>query len=200
MTRISPRSVPFDASTPSAMPTPPESDRLRLRPFTDADAPFVRDLVTQPAWLEWIGDRGVQTDADALAFIRDRLDAHHREHGFGFWLVERKPDGAPLGMCGLIDRPGLDGVDLGYALHPDHWGQGYAREAARATAAWARDVLGLARLCAIVTPGNAPSVRVLEAVGLRRVGAKRLPGADGEPDDVVDLYAVEWAADAAGPA
>ena len=169
---------------------PPQTARLRLRRFTDADAPFVRDLVTQPSWLEWIGDRGVRTEADALAFLRDRLDAHHREHGFGFWLVERREDGAPLGMCGLIDRPGLDGVDLGYALHPDAWGRGYAREAARATADWARDVLGLDRLLAIVTPGNAPSVRVLEAIGMQHAGTWQPPD---EPAPL-DLYAVEWPA------
>lgn len=170
------------------MPTPPQTDRLRLRPFADGDAAFVRDLVTQPSWLEWIGDRGVRTEADALAFIRDRLNAHHAEHGFGFWLVERREDRAAIGMCGLISRPALEAPDLGYAFLPDFWGHGYAREAARATAAWAREVLGLDRLFAIVTPGNAPSVRVLEAVRMHYVETTSLPG-DDEP---VDLHVVEW--------
>ena len=150
------------------------------------------DQTTQPSWLENIGDRGIRTEADALAFIRDTLTPHHAEHGFGFWVVERKEDGVAVGMCGLISRPELDGPDLGYAFLPQFWGQGYAREAARATAAWARDELGLDRLFAIVTPGNAPSVRVLEAVGMHYVETQTLPGDGDAPDDVVDLYQVEW--------
>ena len=55
---------------------PPESPRLRLRPFTDGDAAYVLAQTTQPSWLENIGDRGIRTEADALAFIRDRLNAH----------------------------------------------------------------------------------------------------------------------------
>ena len=174
---------------------PPESPRLRLRPFTDGDAAYVLDQTTQPSWRANIGDRGIRTEADALAFIRDRLTPHHAEHGYGFWVVERRADGAAIGMCGLISRPELDGPDLGYAFLPAYWGQGYAREAARATADWARDVLGLRRLLAIVTPGNAPSVRVLEAVGMRYVETVTLPGDDGEDDDTVELYTVEWSAD-----
>ena len=165
---------------------PPASDRLRLRPFCDADAPFVLALVTQASWRRWIGDRGERTEADALATLRDRWNAHHDAHGF--WVVERREDGAALGICGLVTRPGLDVPDLGFAFLPEHWGRGYAREAARATATWARDVLGLGRLVAIVTPGNAPSVRVLEVVGMRYAGAAELPG-ESEP---VDLYEVEW--------
>lgn len=171
------------------MPTPPESDRLRLRPFTDGDAAYVLDQTTQPSWLENIGDRGIRTEADARAFIHDKLNAHHAEHGFGFWVVERREDRAAVGMCGLISRPELDGPDIGYALLPDYWGNGYAREAALATADWARDVLGLDRLLAMVTPGNAPSVRVLEAIGMHYVETVTFPD-----DDTVELYEVEWAA------
>ena len=163
------------------------TERLRLREFAEADAPFVFDLVTQPSWLEHIGDRGVRSLDDARAYVRDRLRPSYAQHGFGFWAVERREDNVPLGLCGIVRRPGLDAEDLGYAFLPAYWGRGYAREAAAATVAYARDTLGLGRLLAIVAPANAPSIRVLEAVGMRYERDARM---DGDSEDV-RVYALD---------
>jgi RimJ/RimL family protein N-acetyltransferase len=70
-------------------------------------------------------------------------------------------------MCGLIRRDGLEDVDIGYALLPRFWSRGYAVEAARAAKAYAKDVIGLKRIVAIVDPANEDSIRVLEKIGLR---------------------------------
>ena len=81
-----------------------QTDRLRLRWFTLADAAFLLDLLNQPSWLAHIGDRGVRTLAEAEAWINDRLIANYHAQGFGFWAVERRADGVLVGMCGLIKR------------------------------------------------------------------------------------------------
>jgi len=75
----------------------------------------------------------------------------------------------------------LADVDLGYALLPEYTGQGYAIEAARATREYGHATLGLARIIAIVSPGNERSVRVLEKLGFAREGTTRLP------NDTLDL-------------
>jgi RimJ/RimL family protein N-acetyltransferase len=90
-----------------------------------------------------------------------------RERGFSTWLVERRGDGAPLGICGLIKRDSLPEVDIGYAFRPAHWGQGYALEAAAAVLAHARDTLGLPALLGITAPANVASIALLSKIGLR---------------------------------
>lgn len=124
-------------------------------------------LLNEPSFIENIGDRGVRTLDDAVAYLRNGPLASYARHGHGLWLVTRREDGAPIGICGLLKRDALDDVDLGYALKPAYWGRGYALEAARAAMEWGRGTLGLSRIVAIVQPANAPSIAVLEKLGLR---------------------------------
>jgi len=70
-------------------------------------------------------------------------------------------------MCGLLRREALDDPDVGFALKPAYWSQGYAYEAARAVLDYGRDVLGLRRIVAIVAPDNEASARLLEKLSLR---------------------------------
>lgn len=126
----------------------------------------------------------VRDEEGARAYLEKGPIAMYRRHGFGSWLVERKSDGVPVGMCGLIQRDTLPDVDLGFALLPAHRGQGYAREAAQATLDYGRRVYRLQRIVAIATPENTASSRLLEHLGFRREGP--LPW-KGERD--LDLYA-----------
>ena len=157
-----------------------ETDRLRLRWFTDTDrdADFLRALLNDPGWLANIGERNVRTRRQARAWIATRHTAPYGRLGFGFWAVERKSDGALLGMCGLVKRDTLMEVDVGYALMPAFRGQGYAREAAAACVRYALDVLGLPEVWGITGPDNAPSAGVLQQIGLADAGITRLVGND----------------------
>jgi RimJ/RimL family protein N-acetyltransferase len=150
-----------------------QTERLTLRWFTDDDAPFVLELLNEPSWIRNIGDRGVRTVDQARAWIADKLVAGYWQKGLGLWAVERRSDGALVGMCGLLERDELPDIDVGYALVPRFWGQGYAREATAACLAYAREVLGRRRVLAIVQPENTASIRVLETIGLARVGVHR---------------------------
>ena len=157
-----------------------ETDRLRLRWFTgtDADADFLRALLNDPGWLANIGERNVRTRRQARHWIATRHTDVYGRLGFGFWAVERKSDGALMGMCGLVKRDTLMEVDVGYALMPAFRAQGYAREAAAACVRYAHDVLGLPEVWGITGPDNAPSAGVLQRIGLRDAGITRLVGND----------------------
>lgn len=153
-----------------------ETARLVLRPLTLEDAPFVLGLVNEPSWLRFIGDRGVRTLDDAVGYIRKGPLAMYERHGFGLLLVELKSDGSPLGMCGLLKRDSLEDADIGFALKPAFWGQGYAYEAAAAVVAEATRVQGLQRIAAIVANDNASSIKLLERLGMRFERHIRMPG------------------------
>ncbi len=153
-----------------------ETPRLILRRLTLADAPFIRELVNDPDWLRFIGDRGVHTLDDARRFLREGPMAMYERHGFGLWRTEVKDGGVAIGICGLLRRESLDGVDLGFALLPQFRAQGYAHEAAAATLHYGRSVLGLGHILAITTPDNGASIGLLEKLGFRFEKNLRLSG------------------------
>jgi RimJ/RimL family protein N-acetyltransferase len=163
-----------------------KTDRLTLRAFTPGDAAFIVELLNDPGWLRFIGDRQVRTQEDALAYLR-KGDAAQARHGFSLGAVERRSDGVLMGMCGLIRRDGLDDVDLGYAFLPAYRGQGYAREAAAAWLACGFERFGLKRIVAITSVDNVASGKVLEAIGMRF--EQRLRVAGHEEDSL--LYAAQ---------
>ncbi|MCC6459876.1 MAG: GNAT family N-acetyltransferase [Saprospiraceae bacterium] len=152
-----------------------ETERLRLREFNLGDAAFFLELVNAPTWLQYIGDRGVRTIADAENYLLNGSIQSYRTFGFGFYLVELKAGDTPIGTCGLVQREGLDDIDIGFALLPQHAGQGYGFEAAAATLRYAREVLGFSRIVAITTVDNRASIRVLEKIGLVYEKRVRLP-------------------------
>ena len=130
-----------------------ETPRLRLRHLTDADAPFILELLNDPDFLSNVGDRDVRNLHDARRYIESGPAASHRRYGFG--------------LCGLLRRDTHPDVEIGFALLPRFRHQGYALEAAQAVLRLGTQVLGLGRIVAITSPGNAASIRILETLGLK---------------------------------
>jgi len=143
-----------------------ETERLLLRQFILEDAPFILELLNSPGWLQFIGDRGVHTRADARNYLAERVIPSYREHGFGFYHVEQKAKHVPIGMCGFAQRPYLDIPDLGFALLPDFTGQGYAVEASNACLAHGQQI-GIKEVTAFTLPTNTSSLKLLERIGFR---------------------------------
>lgn len=142
-----------------------KTPRLVLRPLALDDAPFILRLVNEPSWLRYIGDKKVRSLEDARDYLaKGPIDMVARL-GFGLLLVER--DQAPIGICGLIKRETLPDVDIGFAFLPEHWGQGYAGEAAAAVLADGAASFGLRRVVAITSLDNESSIRLLEKLGFR---------------------------------
>lgn len=152
-----------------------ETKRLELRRLTPEDAPFILELLNDPLFLRFVGDKGVRTLDGARDYIIDGPMASYAQHGFGLFHVSLKPGGTPIGMCGLLKREVLEDVDVGFAYLPQFSGQGYATEAARATIDYGRTVLGLKRIVAITAPDNAGSQNVLRKIGLRHTKTIKLP-------------------------
>lgn len=151
---------------PAACPTPAfDTPRLRLRPLEAADAAFILELVNEPDWLRFIGDRDVRDLDGARRYITVGPTAMIARHGFGLLAVTLKASGTPVGICGLLQRDALPEPDLGFALLARHAGQGYGREAAAATLAWGRTAFGLRRILAFTFEDNTRSIRLLEALG-----------------------------------
>ena len=144
-----------------------ETERLLLREITADDAGFVLRLVNEPAFLRYIGDRGVRTLEDARRYIADGPVAGYARDGYGLMRVDRKADGAGVGMCGVLKREALPEPDIGFSFFPEYWSQGYALESARAVMSHARGTLGLGRILAITTRDNEPSMRLLGKLGFR---------------------------------
>jgi ribosomal-protein-alanine N-acetyltransferase len=144
-----------------------ETERLTLRELSERDAAFILELLNDADFKRNIADRGVRTLEDARRYVEERFAASYRRHGFGLWLVETKDAGVPAGICGLVKREELPGVDVGYAFLPAFRSKGYAYESAAAVTLYARDILGFKRLYAIVNSDNAASIRLLEKLGMK---------------------------------
>jgi RimJ/RimL family protein N-acetyltransferase len=157
-----------------------ETDRLVLRRLTIEDAPFILELLNDPDWLRFIGDKGVRSLEDAGNYILTGPIDSYARRGFGLFRVELKADGAPIGLCGLLKRDVLEDVDVGYAFLPQFRRSGYAREAAAATLRFGKDTIGLTRVAAITNPDNARSIRVLETLGFAFEKMVRL--SEGAPE------------------
>jgi RimJ/RimL family protein N-acetyltransferase len=174
-----------------------ETERLVLRLPRLEDAEAIVPLYSDAVAMEFVG--GVHPDfaADPTFVVRRWLE-RWEANGWGQCVVERRADGAVLGRAGLVvwdtsvwriatlDEAGEHAQpELGWALAREHWGRGYATEAARAARAWAYGDLGLARLISVVAPANVRSVRVAEKLGCIR----------GETIELVGPYtgpAVVW--------
>ena len=151
-----------------------ETDRLVLRRLSTDDAEFINELLNQPSFLRYIGDKEVRNTADAVRYIQTGPIASYERFGFGLYLVELKETGESIGICGLLKRDSLPDVDVGFAFLPSYWSQGYAFESASAVMTYGREVLGLRRIVAITSLDNDASIRLLERIGLRFEGLIKL--------------------------
>ncbi len=164
-----------------------QSARLVLRHLCAADSAFILELVNDPDWLRFIGDRGVRTVEDARGYIEKGPMKLYERLGFGLDAVELR-DGTPLGLCGLIKRDSLEDVDIGFAFLPAFRGQGYALESAVAVRDYATEVLGLERIVAITAPDNDASARLLERLGFA-YECQIARGGEGEDSRLYSLNA-----------
>jgi RimJ/RimL family protein N-acetyltransferase len=144
------------------------SPRLRLRQFERRDALGFYQMNADMEVIRYTGDPPFESVQAAAAFIQ--AYDHYAKYGYGRWTIERREDNAYLGFCGLKYHPDTGEVDLGYRLIRKFWGQGYASEAALACSDYAFRELELARIIGRVQQANEASCRVLEKIGMIKVG------------------------------
>ena len=146
-----------------------ETTRLVLRPFTDMDrAPFA-ELNAHPLVVETLGTSPTRAESDAMV---DRYSEEMEREGWGLWAVEVAAGAPFVGMVGLhrvnADLPCAPAVEIGWRLLPDHWGHGYATEAAAASLGFGFDEAGLAEIVAFTATVNTRSQAVMERIGMVR--------------------------------
>ena len=161
-----------------------ETDRLVLRRVTLDDADLMLAIWNDPAFIRNVGDRGICTLEQARDAVQSGPLQLYEDYGYGPFAMVRKSDGTRTGICGLFRRDFLDHPDIGFALLPGYRGHGLAGEASAAVVTHARRDLGLEQITAIVSPGNAPSIALIEKLGFSFCGMITMPG----DDDKTCLY------------
>ncbi|HTL92382.1 MAG TPA: GNAT family N-acetyltransferase [Steroidobacteraceae bacterium] len=146
--------------------------RLRLRPWRPEDLPTYAAMNADPRVREYFPKLLTAAESDREAA---RIAAHFDQHGFGLWAVEVVGTADFAGFVGLA-IPGFEAhftpcVEIGWRLAFEHWGRGYATEAARAALDCGFERLGLEEIVAFTVPGNWRSRRVMERLGMRRSAA-----------------------------
>jgi RimJ/RimL family protein N-acetyltransferase len=152
-----------------------ETPRLRLRLFTAADWPAYAQMSADAEVMRYIGPGQAESAEDAWRTMAAFL-GHWALRGYGMWALEHRDSSALIGRVGYIDRPGWPGFELGWLLAREHWGHGYAREAAAAALRHAFEVLQRDRVISLIRPGNQRSVAVAEAIGETLDGRIELMG------------------------
>lgn len=148
------------------------TERLLIRPWRHEEAPRLLDLLSRLEVVKWLGDGEPQ-------LMRDLDEAHERVDRYaerdvpplGTWAVERVEDGVVVGTVLLLTLPNAEHgeVEIGWHLHPDSWGRGYATEAARAVLGHAF-AAGLPEVIAVSHTDNWASRAVMRRLGMEDRG------------------------------
>jgi RimJ/RimL family protein N-acetyltransferase len=147
------------------MSPPRPTARLVFREMSENDLDVMAELLGDPEVMTYYDHPKDRTEA--LDWIKWNQGLY-QERGFGLWLLELRESGAFVGDCGLTPQDVEETIEIevGYHVRRSLQGRGYATEAAAASRDYARDVLGLDRLVAIIHPDNVASQRVAEKIGL----------------------------------
>ena len=154
------------------------TNRLVLRPWLpddEADVAAAYEIYRRHDVVRWLGSRIPDESIDDTRARLGRWAETDGPPGFGRWAVTLPADDVPFGTVILrllpdADDVATDDVEVGWNLHPDQWGHGYATEAARALLEHGFGTLGLAEIHAVAYAGNDPSFAVMERLGMTRQG------------------------------
>lgn len=146
-----------------------ETERLILRLPEDRDVPALRVMFANP---EVMADLAPVKDDEGTAATLAKHDGFRHE-GLGFWVVERREDGALVGFCGLkrgdAHNPIAGEVEAGWIIDQPYWRQGYAFEAMEAAIAWGWANTDASRIVAITSAVNVKSQKLMERLGMVRL-------------------------------
>lgn len=143
-----------------------ETDRLQLREFVLEDSSALSAVLGDAEVMKF--GPGIQSLQEIQYWLADAIN-QYKLRGFGPWAVTRKDSETLLGYCGLFyfaDLAGSKEIEIGYRFARSQWGHGYATEAAAAVREHAFNQLRIARLVAMIDPGNTASLRVAEKLGM----------------------------------
>lgn len=152
-----------------------KTERLVLRKITEEDAEFILDLLNQPSFIKYIGDRNVQTREQAAKYIENRMMISYEQYEFGMYLVELIEAKIPIGVCGFVKREFLPDTDIGFAFLQDFERKGFGFESAKAVMEYGKSELRFKRVLAIASQNNTGSHKLLEKLGFEYEHLIKLP-------------------------
>lgn len=163
-----------------------ETPRLIIKPVALDDAAFILNLINTPKYIANIADRGIRTIEKTQAYVKEKMLPQFDRLGYGNYVVSLKNGGIKIGTCGIYDRPGLEGVDIGFAFLPEYENHGYAYESALQLKQVVVKDFGITNIKGITLPSNKSSQKLLTKLGLKYVKMINLP------DDDEELMLFEW--------
>jgi RimJ/RimL family protein N-acetyltransferase len=148
----------------SACPTL-TTERLVLRPFVESDLDDYLAFMTAPEVRQSLRLPDSYSRADAWRGMALWL-GQWELRGTGHWAVEAD-EGAMIGRVGLHrpELPDWPGLEVGWALHPEWWGHGFATEAGARAVQYAFEVVGIDELVSVILPANVRSQQVATRLG-----------------------------------
>lgn len=146
-----------------------QTPRLFLRQFTEADAPLILELNSDPEIVKYLHEPTLKTVDHAAQVLKDIILPQY-DNGLGRWAIHVKENNEFIGWCGLKYRPELDEIDLGYRLMQKAWGKGYATETAQQTLEYGFKTLNIKLITGRAHIENIASIKVLEKIGMNFIG------------------------------
>ena len=148
-----------------------DTERLVLRPPVPDDLPFILERMNTRSVMRYLGGEP-RPEADVEQGLKDDIAAFATSKWQRFTICLR--NGQPIGRSGLFTirseaapEAHRGQREIGWTLAEDHWGQGYAAEAAQAVLAYAFGNLGIAEIFAQTSDSNVSSTKLMHRLGLR---------------------------------
>ena len=157
-----------------------QSERLIIRPTLEQDAELIYQLMNSPKFIKYVGDRQLYSVEDAEKYIKDKMLPQLHSLGYSNYSLINKKNGAKIGICGLYDREGLDGIDIGFGILPEYEGIGYAFESSSRIIKAGFEELEISEIKAITNKENIPSQSLLVKLGFNLKGTIMLPNENEE--------------------
>lgn len=146
-----------------------QTERLLLRRWREEDREPFAAMNADPEVMQYMLSPMTREQSDGFV---DRIEQFFEARGYGLWAVERTDAEQFIGYVGLWEAPAevhfAPALEIGYRLGREHWGQGYATEAALTVRDTAFGPLGLENVLSFTAEINTPSRAVMERIGLRR--------------------------------
>tara|TARA_B100000524_G_scaffold228130_1_gene120857 strand:+ start:191 stop:718 length:528 start_codon:yes stop_codon:yes gene_type:complete len=151
------------------------SKRLIIRPTFEQDDKLIFQLMNTPKFINYVGDRKISSINDAKNYIKVKMLAQLYLMGYSSYTLINKSNGDKIGICGLYNRAGVDGIDIGFSILPHFERLGYAYESSSRLIKGAFEELEVEEIKAITNQDNISSKNLLKKLGFKLIGKTKLP-------------------------
>ena len=151
------------------------SERLIIRPTFEQDDKLIFHLMNTPKFIKYVGDRKISSVNDAKNYIKVKMLAQLYLMGYSSYTLINKSNGDKIGICGLYNRAGVDGIDIGFSILPHFERLGYAYESSSRLIKGAFEELEIEEIKAITNQDNISSKNLLKKLGFKLIGKTILP-------------------------